>query len=137
MRVTTHAFTVIQLTSVFFFNDTATTEIYTLSLHDALPIWPRASDRAVAARAPGTDREVTVPRSELLRRKNLRMDWFGGSARGGHFERGIHIERYRGQTNFHAARLITQLQRHFHRAERRVGLRSERHEDRRPARINV
>src|SRR2546430_15488252 len=28
------------LTSIFFFfNDTATTEIYTLSLHDALPIW--------------------------------------------------------------------------------------------------
>jgi len=26
----------------FFFNDTATTEIYTLSLHDALPIWPDA-----------------------------------------------------------------------------------------------
>src|SRR3712207_7154243 len=26
----------------FFFNDTATTEIYTLSLHDALPIWSRA-----------------------------------------------------------------------------------------------
>src|SRR5215217_265117 len=30
----------------FFFNDTATTEIYTLSLHDALPIW-----RALAAEA--------------------------------------------------------------------------------------
>src|SRR6267154_6597695 len=28
---------------IFFFNDTATTEIYTLSLHDALPIWPRSS----------------------------------------------------------------------------------------------
>src|SRR5260370_1368207 len=27
----------------FFFNDTATTEIYTLSLHDALPIWPVTS----------------------------------------------------------------------------------------------
>src|SRR2546426_8461939 len=26
----------------FFFNDTATTEIYTLSLHDALPIWETA-----------------------------------------------------------------------------------------------
>src|SRR5256885_12125275 len=26
----------------FFFNDTATTEIYTLSLHDALPIWQPA-----------------------------------------------------------------------------------------------
>src|SRR2546430_7756629 len=30
------------LTSFFFFNDTATTEIYTLSLHDALPIYPPA-----------------------------------------------------------------------------------------------
>src|SRR2546426_5772638 len=28
----------------FFFNDTATTEIYTLSLHDALPISPHAGD---------------------------------------------------------------------------------------------
>src|SRR3712207_7695451 len=28
----------------FFFNDTATTEIYTLSLHDALPILPQAPD---------------------------------------------------------------------------------------------
>src|ERR1043165_7558335 len=27
--------------ALFFFNDTATTEIYTLSLHDALPIWLR------------------------------------------------------------------------------------------------
>src|SRR5260370_25686417 len=27
------------VSSVFFFNDTATTEIYTLSLHDALPIY--------------------------------------------------------------------------------------------------
>src|SRR5260370_39791668 len=29
----------------FFFNDTATTEIYTLSLHDALPIYPEVSIR--------------------------------------------------------------------------------------------
>src|SRR5258705_12331785 len=27
------------LVNIFFFNDTATTEIYTLSLHDALPIY--------------------------------------------------------------------------------------------------
>ena len=27
------------MVTVFFFNDTATTEIYTLSLHDALPIY--------------------------------------------------------------------------------------------------
>src|SRR3712207_8997834 len=37
---------------VFFFNDTATTEIYTLSLHDALPISRRrAPGRAPARRA--------------------------------------------------------------------------------------
>src|SRR3712207_9195358 len=31
------------VTRIFFFNDTATTEIYTLSLHDALPIWVRGA----------------------------------------------------------------------------------------------
>src|SRR2546421_5257973 len=38
------------LLSFFFFNDTATTEIYTLSLHDALPISRR---REVAVREQG------------------------------------------------------------------------------------
>src|SRR3712207_299912 len=33
----------------FFFNDTATTEIYTLSLHDALPIWSDATVRELQA----------------------------------------------------------------------------------------
>src|SRR5260370_32459251 len=32
------------LLSFFFFNDTATTEIYTLSLHDALPIYSDETD---------------------------------------------------------------------------------------------
>src|SRR3712207_6705336 len=40
--------------SIFFFNDTATTEIYTLSLHDALPICPRMS----VARTPAVGRKV-------------------------------------------------------------------------------
>src|SRR5947209_18368501 len=35
-----------QPTLLFFFNDTATTEIYTLSLHDALPIWPARATRS-------------------------------------------------------------------------------------------
>ena len=30
---------IVQIYAYFFFNDTATTEIYTLSLHDALPIY--------------------------------------------------------------------------------------------------
>src|SRR5262249_56308351 len=36
--------------SLFFFNDPATTDIYTLSLHDALPIYCLAHDRSVLSR---------------------------------------------------------------------------------------
>src|SRR3712207_8832066 len=36
---------------MFFFNDTATTEIYTLSLHDALPIFPGANPAPIIAGA--------------------------------------------------------------------------------------
>src|ERR1043165_10307596 len=48
----------------FFFNDTATTEIYTLSLHDALPISssPRRSRRS--RRASAWRRSRSRPRSE-------------------------------------------------------------------------
>src|ERR1022692_2864119 len=35
----------------FFFNDTATTEIYTLSLHDALPICPAAGRQGMDVRS--------------------------------------------------------------------------------------
>src|SRR2546425_5350209 len=37
----------------FFFNDTATTEIYTLSLHDALPISPRPAARSASSAQEG------------------------------------------------------------------------------------
>src|SRR5437764_10242559 len=36
--------------SLFLFNDTATTEIYTLSLHDALPIWSQSKSFSSCAR---------------------------------------------------------------------------------------
>src|SRR5690348_17888104 len=42
---------------LFSFNDTATTEIYTLSLHDALPIFDQ---RAVQVEEEGGDRRVEV-----------------------------------------------------------------------------
>src|SRR5258708_13229561 len=60
----------------FFFNDTATTEIYTLSLHDALPIfngtglnwlfpWISSQDRTIAALNLQQTLIVTTPlRSE-------------------------------------------------------------------------
>src|SRR3990172_8552335 len=55
--------------SVFFFNDTATTDIYTLSLHDALPISEsRARGHDATARRAHADRAragtAHSPRSE-------------------------------------------------------------------------
>src|SRR5437868_1597883 len=41
-----------QRASFFFFNDTATTEIYTLSLHDALPIYNKTIDLIQMFREP-------------------------------------------------------------------------------------
>src|SRR6478735_10600868 len=54
----------------FFFNDTATTEIYTLSLHDALPICPGCSPPPCTAWRRGTrpcaDRKSTRLNSSHL-----------------------------------------------------------------------
>src|SRR2546430_11914377 len=76
----------------FFFNDTATTEIYTLSLHDALPIYlqrlhdlrglgeePRGHARARTPELEGLRGEASQPRldrseehtSELQSQSNL------------------------------------------------------------------
>src|SRR3712207_7865305 len=48
---------------IFFFNDTATTEIYTLSLHDALPIsYQEGAQKTSAARnSPGRRSGATYP----------------------------------------------------------------------------
>src|SRR5690348_18206952 len=57
----------------FFFNDTATTEIYTLSLHDALPIsrtWPAPSKVCGSAR-PGGSRSRA---SAIPDRKSTRLN---------------------------------------------------------------
>src|ERR1043165_9267555 len=52
----------------FFFNDTATSEIYTLSLHDALPIWlvvvARANELELAASIVRAHAPDLVARSE-------------------------------------------------------------------------
>src|SRR3712207_8996938 len=80
---------------LFFFNDTATTEIYTLSLHDALPIshrngegrdrphpWPQAAHRRAgrgegAGAAPGDRGRHRRPQSRKGRagdRKSTRLN---------------------------------------------------------------
>src|SRR5438874_3636618 len=63
---------------LFFFNDSATTEIYTLSLHDALPIWSRRTPAPYARPRPPSLRGARIPRarseehtSELQSRRDL------------------------------------------------------------------
>src|SRR2546427_7098864 len=63
----------------FFFNDTATTEIYTLSLHDALPIFSRqvgvwtvnVSVSCTVPRSTGADTRSEEHTSELQSQSNL------------------------------------------------------------------
>src|SRR3712207_7062647 len=52
---------------IFFFNDTATTEIYTLSLHDALPICPPG--RPPRRASGGSRRSAWRPGSAWRRRQ--------------------------------------------------------------------
>src|SRR5215211_7393098 len=63
----------------FFFNDTATTEIYTLSLHDALPICDRRSDGRHGSWAQGH-----ADLGDRIRRRNPRLG-----------ERGRRLRRHR------------------------------------------
>src|SRR5258708_21786881 len=54
-----------RILTIFFFNDTATTEIYTLSLHDALPIFNRSSAcSGVGPTAGWTSSRPSAQRSE-------------------------------------------------------------------------
>src|SRR5437868_15349874 len=64
---------------LFFFNDAATTEIYTLSLHDALPIFgcparlrfPKPASRPMTTWTSGTCRRSEEHTSELQSRFDL------------------------------------------------------------------
>src|SRR3712207_8594980 len=77
------------VTLSFFFNDTATTEIYTLSLHDALPILKSAARRDLIGRSlplfhsplsrkPSRFRGIRArtfcPRSFMRDRKSTRLN---------------------------------------------------------------
>src|SRR3989475_11056521 len=78
----------LSFSSFFFFNDTATTEIYTLSLHDALPICPRRIqiDGRFGARAVGAFRDgrlsVRRPEHEGVDRATRRSRIHGSRAAG-------------------------------------------------------
>ena len=60
----------------FFFNDTATTEIYTLSLHDALPIFISVIDTVVengGRSQPSYLAWSTYPQFNVIHQANIRI----------------------------------------------------------------
>src|SRR2546422_8610478 len=68
---------------IFFFNDTATTEIYTLSLHDALPIYQGQVELGLGAPMPDRfeERRVESPNTgqrlrvgAVIDRKSTRLN---------------------------------------------------------------
>src|SRR5690349_24822677 len=74
--ITCYTYTVVDLSPFFyfffFFNDTATTEIYTLSLHDALPI---LRTRAGGQRfSPAGRRSVSPPSWQRARPGSVRSE---------------------------------------------------------------
>src|SRR5438552_19095328 len=68
--------------SFFFFNDTSTTEIYTLSLHDALPILSQSTFSVKVLNLFSRSRRKTKKRkskhSAMLRNKETRHRMFIG-----------------------------------------------------------
>src|SRR5260370_836074 len=54
----------------FFFNDTATTEIYTLSLHDALPILQKIRS-ATLAQIDDQQKKIDSSKTEVAKAANL------------------------------------------------------------------
>src|SRR3712207_9274953 len=75
----------------FFFNDTATTEIYTLSLHDALPIYPQSA-RADRRAPPRGARRARARAGDRNARRAKR-----GAGRHGRGHAGRAARRWRSE----------------------------------------
>src|SRR2546425_11195140 len=88
----------------FFFNDTATTEIYTLSLHDALPILTRAAGELAAGHL---DTQVPVRSQDELGQLALAFNRMARELAGNQ-ERLVEQERLRKELEL-CRRIQTEL----------------------------
>src|SRR2546427_8784653 len=107
------------MSDVFFFNDTATTEIYTLSLHDALPIW-LGETRCTTMVRSGALLTVVIPRrrtssgrrseehtSELQSQSNLVCRLLLEKKKKQTAREGLSVPRKRSETaSSHALRVV-------------------------------
>src|SRR5688572_32316125 len=90
----------------FFFKDTATTEIYTLSLHDALPIFEEVNDPRVAklAEDPGLALETMAQ----LRHVDIEAQALDGHDPTGPFVRGKQHIGHAARSEEHTSELQSQ-----------------------------
>src|SRR5262249_60008837 len=93
VRVFSHrpSLLILPLLSVFFFNDTATTEIYTLSLHDALPISMNKKGILVSD-LPGPAQGLEAEASKALGENDLGKAYFAAAQLSGQVD-AIQINR--------------------------------------------
>src|SRR5688572_32510632 len=93
------------MTFFFFFNDTATTEIYTLSLHDALPILDArrtfGRDRVGVAARPGTVVEIGGGQAQRVTARGIGVGIVGAEPRhaGGVERSEEHTSELQSQSN--------------------------------------
>src|SRR2546427_4514657 len=82
----------------FFFNDTATTEIYTLSLHDALPIWTcRRRSITRSASATPSSRSAVCRSARTIWSKRCSRSWGASRSFGKRSEE--HTSELQSQSN--------------------------------------
>src|SRR2546422_4730123 len=93
--------------SFFFFNDTATTEIYTLSLHDALPI---SDDRVWRFKGRLAIRMILKIGCELLAAQIARIESHSGRLGVNWKKRGIVVQAIvRSRSEEHTSELQSRL----------------------------
>src|SRR5260370_17903229 len=97
---------------LFFFNDTATTEIYTLSLHDALPI---------SLRLPGEGRQGGPALEHRVRLRPDPLDLVRSEEHTSELQSHLNLvcrllleKKKKRQTNYHSH--VYAAQKHHHRA---------------------
>src|SRR2546430_11950504 len=84
---------------IFFFNDTATTEIYTLSLHDALPISLRGMRKYSTERARAKELGGTMHTSPVNSTNDFRSKCFGSTTADSALRSEEHTSELQSQSN--------------------------------------
>src|SRR5258706_8435825 len=98
--------------SFFFFNDTATTEIYTLSLHDALPIFTKRSVMTAPERKLIGTQTIRPRHPRSRNRRNTRSE--------------EHTSELQSLTNLVCRLLLEKKKKNRNRSERQVSTRTRR-----------